>query len=514
MQDAADLAHFSPAEVRDRAIARQKLHDAATAQTRSARAAAEKIRAAKRVASLRIVPVDGAKSTGAGAKKPTKGKKTKSKAGGAQECADETPAAEEAQSAPPASPEPPTPRAVEAAEVAEAAMRRAEEEREAERERVWAEREQQRREVMAAIVEEERRLRRLAQQRRERLAAEKQLQKDLHDAAYEGDIARVREIIQQWCAECFADLIGAKIDCIDHEGNSALSEAACGGHADICRLLLKHGANVNLRSHQGRTPLWRAAFVNHCDAIRVLLEHGADPRIASCNLDLPESVAPSDMAKTLLMEWPEEETDRLIAARAELLAGQWAPPERDEDDEPCGEPGYSLNITLTRLADALDAVGRDTDRYSLVVDLGGKANTYFSYRDCNMALAYKPSDADPCVLRKLLLGALRYGKPFVLDMLSMPLEQETICELLDPVLPGLLGLLISRKIVQEVHYAKLVRDGDEEEYTDLSLYSDRALAHFHFILLSRVPVPPQWCVDGLFVIKVASALDDDLANYR
>ena len=99
-------------------------------------------------------------------------------------------------------------------------------------------------------------------------------------------------------------------------------------------------------------------------------------------------------------------------------------------------------------------------------------------------------------------------------MLSMPLEQETICELLDPVLPGLLGLLISRKIVQEVHYAKLVRDGDEEEYTDLSLYSDRALAHFHFILLSRVPVPPQGCVDGLFVIKVASALDDDLANYR
>ena len=40
-----------------------------------------------------------------------------------------------------------------------------------------------------------------------------------------------------------------------------------------------------------------------------------------------------------------------------------------------------------------------------------------------MCMAYRPSDAEPAVIRKLLLGALRYGKPFVIDMLSMPLEE-------------------------------------------------------------------------------------------
>ena len=58
----------------------------------------------------------------------------------------------------------------------------------------------------------------------------------------------------KWCQECFSDLIGAKLDCTDHEGNTPLSEAACGGHPEICLLLLKHGADVNKRSEQGRTP--------------------------------------------------------------------------------------------------------------------------------------------------------------------------------------------------------------------------------------------------------------------
>ena len=99
-------------------------------------------------------------------------------------------------------------------------------------------------------------------------------------------------------------------------------------------------------------------------------------------------------------------------------------------------------------------------------------------------------------------------------MLSMPLTQEAIGELLDPVLPGLLKLLLDRSILEERHYARLLREGDEEEYANLTLWKDTNLEHFHFILLSRLPVPPPWCVDSLFVIKVAMALDDDSAMYR
>ena len=40
-------------------------------------------------------------------------------------------------------------------------------------------------------------------------------------------------------------------------------------------------------------------------------------------------------------------------------------------------------------------------------------------------------------------------------------EGASRAELLDPVLPGLLQLLLSRAIVREKHYSRLVRDDDD-----------------------------------------------------
>ena len=63
-------------------------------------------------------------------------------------------------------------------------------------------------------------------------------------------------------------------------------------------------------------------------------------------------------------------------------------------------------------------------------------------------------------------------------------------------------------------HRRCVRPSAEEEYLNLTLWKEQNLAHFHFILLTRLPVPPQWCVDALFVIKVASAVDDDCAHFH
>ena len=49
--------------------------------------------------------------------------------------------------------------------------------------------------------------------------------------------------------------------------------------------------------------------------------------------------------------------------------------------------------------------------------------TFFQYRDVNLVYAYRPDDVEPQSLRKKLMGALRYGKPLVLDYLSMALEK-------------------------------------------------------------------------------------------
>ena len=144
-----------------------------------------------------------------------------------------------------------------------------------------------------------------------------------------------------------------------------------------------------------------------------------------------------------------------------------------------------------------------------MVDLRGRVNTFLQHRDVNLANACRPDDVEPPSLRKLLLGALRFGegpracmhastqtrthatdcassthliecvhttrlpaplrpcasagKPFVLDLGSVDLAVETLNDLLDPVLPGLLPLLLSKQILNEEHYSRLLRPDDGPE---------------------------------------------------
>ena len=190
-----------------------------------------------------------------------------------------------------------------------------------------------------------------------------------------------------------------------------------------------------------------------------------------------------------------------------------------------------MQIPIKRLADALEAINRDSDRYPsadvpaqtpdrltdassatralglrwrdrLVVDLRGRATTFLEHRDVNLAVACRPDAVEPESVRKLLLGALRFGKPFVLDLLSVELAVATVDDLLEPVLPGLLQLLLSKRILLEEHYAQLLRPTDGPEY-DLRMWTERNLEFFQFVLLSTLPQPPEWCTSSFFVVKCA-----------
>jgi ankyrin repeat protein len=70
--------------------------------------------------------------------------------------------------------------------------------------------------------------------------------------------------------------LGARIEAGDHEGKTALYNAAKHGRAEVMRLLLARGANPRVRSgtEAGHTPLHVAAEYNQLDAVRVLLDAG------------------------------------------------------------------------------------------------------------------------------------------------------------------------------------------------------------------------------------------------
>ena len=88
------------------------------------------------------------------------------------------------------------------------------------------------------------------------------------------------------------------------DGVTPLYAAAYRGHVDVVALLLKHGANPNAKDKDGMTPLYVAVLNGHVDVVRLLLEHGADPNIKDKNGVTPLHVAASgdrvDIARHLL----------------------------------------------------------------------------------------------------------------------------------------------------------------------------------------------------------------------
>jgi ankyrin repeat protein len=114
----------------------------------------------------------------------------------------------------------------------------------------------------------------------------------LHEAAFFGDEARVRQILGGGAVD-----VNAK----GKAGMTALHLACWSGHVGIARLLLEAGADKEAR-YFAFTPLLEAARFGRLDVMRLLLEHGADAAVkgvadltplhnAAARLEAADSVA-------------------------------------------------------------------------------------------------------------------------------------------------------------------------------------------------------------------------------
>jgi len=91
-------------------------------------------------------------------------------------------------------------------------------------------------------------------------------EKPIHNAAYEGDLKKVREIIEK---------DPSQINIQDGSGWTPLHLASGKGHIEIVEYLLNHGADTELENSHGERPLWLAAKFGRYETIKTLLEHGA-----------------------------------------------------------------------------------------------------------------------------------------------------------------------------------------------------------------------------------------------
>lgn len=101
-------------------------------------------------------------------------------------------------------------------------------------------------------------------------AAEGGSSSPLHRAAYNEDVAAVKQLIAN----------GAAVNSVNRYGVTALSLAAENGNAAIVEALLAAGANPNAARPGGETPLMSASRAGSLPAVRALLNAGADVHAA------------------------------------------------------------------------------------------------------------------------------------------------------------------------------------------------------------------------------------------
>jgi ankyrin repeat protein len=101
------------------------------------------------------------------------------------------------------------------------------------------------------------------------------LQKSLNMAASNGDVDRVRKLVQG-PAKSFVD-----VNMKDEEGTVPLIYASCFGHQDVVSALLLAGAFVDQQDRNQWSALMWAMTNRHKTIAKTLLDHGASPDIKS-----------------------------------------------------------------------------------------------------------------------------------------------------------------------------------------------------------------------------------------
>jgi ankyrin repeat protein len=91
----------------------------------------------------------------------------------------------------------------------------------------------------------------------------------IHEAAYTGNLNRVRELLNQ----------GANVNARVITGRTPLHYAAKTGRLNVVEELLRRGAHVNPRTYSGGiTPLMFAAQGKHPRIVHALIKAGANPK--------------------------------------------------------------------------------------------------------------------------------------------------------------------------------------------------------------------------------------------
>jgi len=86
-----------------------------------------------------------------------------------------------------------------------------------------------------------------------------------------------------------------------------------------------------------------------------------------------------------------------------------------------------------------------------------------------MLMSYKPGDTNGETVRVATLGALRFGKPLVVDNGDLPLDWATMASWFDCVRAGLWDMLCDGSMVKDANFMKLSKPEDGDNFKEVSI---------------------------------------------
>ena len=179
----------------------------------------------------------------------------------------------------------------------------------------------------------------------------------------------------------------------------------------------------------------------------------------------------------------QEEQGRKLLKESNAKLNQALKEEEDADGERKVGPG-GLPIPLQQLEDRIIHQYRP-GKWFYVSDPSSRAAMYLKYRDTNYVNVCVEESVTRDSLRLALLGALRYGKLLVVDMMELDFFEE-VGDYFNAIRDGLWAELLDGSLLRGAgeRYLSLVKESDSDAYAE-SNWQDLRTKRFRFVLLSE-----------------------------
>ena len=276
------------------------------------------------------------------------------------------------------------------------------------------------------------------------------------------------------------------------EAAASAAQAAVGSAKSRVEAALDEHQRIQKRLKDARNELERV-IIEHDEAVLA----GKSEEVTRVTIDVihDNEAKVSDLVRAAMAAGEE-----LADAKAELRAKEAE--QHGDDVSDAVIPG--ITVELTDLDDVLfkdvgDVLKKD-GRWPLVVDPSKQTSVFLRYLDSNYVNACSSANMERNRLRRSLIGAIRYGKPLVVDVMDVDMWDEVQVHF-DAIEPGLWTRLMDKSLLHNEGFMTLVRPDDGEEY-GRNNFQDNRTQRFMLILSTSSRQPDEEIMERCYTVRV------------